>query len=293
MTNARPRISFEFFPPKTEDAASKLWQVADALSRYEPDFVSVTYGAGGSTRDKTLGTLDHLVRTTGLPCAGHLTCVDHQKSAVDAVIKQYASIGIKHIVALRGDPCAGAGEAYTPTEGGYQTTADLVSAIKRLGDFEVSVSAYPEKHPESPTVEADLDILAAKVDAGATRALTQFFFDNDAFLNYRDRVASRGINVTVVPGIMPIGNIVQISRFAKACGASIPDHVAKRFVALPDDKRARAAEAVKFASEQILDLQNKGIDEFHLYTMNRADLAGAICDRVGFGPDFNGAAVAA
>ena len=226
MTNARwrdganIRVSFEFFPPKTEEMERNLWEAVGRLAPLAPNFVSVTYGAGGSTRERTHSTVRRIVNETALTPAAHLTCVAATKSEIDAVIHSYRDAGVRHIVALRGDPTGGVGAKYAPHPGGYQNAADLVAGIKRIADIEVSVSAYPEKHPDSPTVDADIDMLKAKVDAGATRAMTQFFFENDRYFRYLDKVRARGIDIPIVPGILPVQNFKQTKSFAERCGAA-------------------------------------------------------------------------
>lgn len=284
------KVSFEFFPPKTAEMEASLWESVGRLAPLGPDFVSVTYGAGGSTRERTHATLSRLVRETSLRPAAHLTCVGASRSEVDAVVTDYWAAGVRHIVALRGDPQDGAGSAYRAHEGGYRTTAELVSGIRRAGDFEVSVSAYPEKHPESPTIEDDLDTLAAKVDAGATRAITQFFFDNDLYLRYVDKVRARGITIPIVPGIVPVQNFKQTASFAAKTGASVPRWLADRFEGLDGDPATRRLIAAAVAAEQVMDLVDHGVREFHFYTMNKADLVYAACHLLGLRPRLEQAA---
>jgi methylenetetrahydrofolate reductase (NADPH) len=221
---------------------------------------------------------------TPLTPAAHLTCAAATRSEVDAVIEAYRAAGVRHIVALRGDPTGGVGEKYAPHPGGYLNGADLVAGIKRIGGFEVSVSAYPEKHPDSPSVEADIDMLKAKVDAGATRAMTQFFFENDRYFRYLDRVLARGISIPIVPGILPVQNFKQTTNFAARCGASVPAWLARRFDGLDDDIATRKLIAAAVAAEQVLDLVERGVTDFHFYTMNRADLVYAICHLLGLRP---------
>lgn len=278
------RVSFEFFPPKNEAMEQTLWQSIERLKPLGPSFVSVTYGAGGSTRERTHATLSRLLKETDLRPAAHLTCVAATKAEVDAVVQNYREEGIRHIVALRGDPVDGAGHAYAPHPEGYASSADLVAAIARSGDFEISVSAYPEKHPESPTIDADIDMLKRKVDAGATRAITQFFFQNDVFERYLERVRAAGITIPVVPGIVPVHSFKAVSGFAGRCGASVPDWLAARFEGLDDDPTTRQLVAAAVAAEQVLDLVNRGVTEFHFYTMNRADLVYATCHLLGMRP---------
>ena len=291
----RIRVSFEFFPPKTEEMEKTLWESITRLAPLRPNFVSVTYGAGGSTRERTHATVKRILAETALTPAAHLTCVAATCDEIDSVIRDYYDAGVRHIVALRGDPVGGMAEKYAPHPGGYRNGADLVAGIKRQvgskqnADVEVSVSAYPEKHPDSPTVEADLDMLAAKVDAGATRAITQFFFENDLYFRYLDRVRARGINVPVVPGILPVQNFKQTKSFAARCGASVPDWLARRFDGLDDDAATRKLIAAAVAAEQVLDLVDRGVTDFHFYTMNRADLVYAVCHLLGLRPDELGA----
>lgn len=275
------RVSFEFFPPKTGEMEKTLWSSVERLAPLRPAFVSVTYGAGGSTRERTHNTVSRILAETDLKPAAHLTCVAATRDEIDDVVRGYRDAGVRHIVALRGDPMAGIGTAYEPHPGGYAQTADLVAGIKRLGDFEVSVSAYPEKHPEAPSLEADLDALKSKVDAGATRAITQFFFDNDHYLRFLDRARARGIEVPIVPGILPVQNFKQAKSFAERAGASVPDWLGARFEGLDADLDTRRMVAAAVAAEQVLDLVDRGVSEFHFYTMNRADLVFAICHLLG------------
>jgi methylenetetrahydrofolate reductase (NADPH) len=278
------RVSFEFFPPKTAEMEQTLWEAIGRLEPIAPSFVSVTYGAGGSTRERTHSTVRRIATETALMPAAHLTCVAATRGEVDAVIRSYRDAGVRHIVALRGDPTGGAGERYAPHPGGYRNAADLVDGIKRATDMDVSVAAYPEKHPDSPSVDADIDMLKAKVDAGADRAITQFFFENDHYFRYLDRVRARGINVPVVPGILPVQNFKQTKSFAGRCGASVPRWLAERFDGLDDDVATRKLVAAAVAAEQVLDLVGQGITDFHFYTMNRADLVYAICHMLGLRP---------
>jgi methylenetetrahydrofolate reductase (NADPH) len=277
----RIRVSFEFFPPKTEEMEKTLWEAIARLAPLAPSFVSVTYGAGGSTRERTHATVKRIITETALAPAAHLTCVAASRDEVDAVVQSYAAAGVRHIVALRGDPVGGVGERYAPHPQGYRNGADLVAGIKRFADIEVSVSAYPEKHPDSPSVEADIDMLAAKVDAGASRAITQFFFDSDHYFRYLDRVRARGIAIPIVPGILPVQNFKQTRAFAERCGTSVPDWLADRFAGLEGDAATRKLIAAAVAAEQVLDLVDRGVTDFHFYTMNRADLVYAICHLLG------------
>jgi|HubBroStandDraft_6_1064221.scaffolds.fasta_scaffold64353_2 methylenetetrahydrofolate reductase (NADPH) len=280
----RISVSFEFFPPKSEEMEQTLWEAVRRLAPLAPNFVSVTYGAGGSTRERTHTTVKRILGETDLVPAAHLTCVAATRDDVNTVVRNYVAAGVRHIVALRGDPTGGVGEPYAPHPGGYKNAADLVSGIKSIADVEVSVSAYPEKHPDSPTVEADIDMLKAKVEAGATRAITQFFFDNELYLRYRDRVRTRGIDIPIVPGILPVQNFKQTKAFAERCGASVPAWWAERFAGLNDDPATRKLIAAAVAAEQVLDLVDHGVTDFHFYTMNRADLVYAICHLLGLRP---------
>ncbi|HXD83093.1 MAG TPA: methylenetetrahydrofolate reductase [NAD(P)H] [Rudaea sp.] len=283
--SARIGVSFEFFPPNSEEMDRILWESIERLAPLAPDFVSVTYGAGGTTRERTHATVKRILTETPLIPAAHLTCIAATREDIDAIVRTYHAAGVRHIVALRGDPIDGAGARYAPHPGGYSNAADLAAGIKRISsDFEISVSAYPEKHPDSPTVEADIDMLKAKVDAGATRAITQFFFENDLYFRYLDRVRARGINIPVVPGILPVQNFKAATSFAKRCGASVPGWIAERFQGLDGDAATRKLIAAAVAAEQVFDLVDRGVTTFHFYTMNRADLVFAICHLLGLGP---------
>jgi methylenetetrahydrofolate reductase (NADPH) len=290
---AKLRVSFEFFPPKTAEMEATLWESIERLAPLGPTFVSVTYGAGGSTRERTHATVKRLVAETSLKPAAHLTCVAATQAEVDAVVDSYRDAGVRHIVALRGDPAAGLGTRYEPHPGGYAHTADLVAGIKAHGDFEVSVSAYPEKHPESPTLFADIETLKRKVDAGADRAITQFFFDNAVYLRYLDVVRAAGIDIPIVPGILPVQNFRQTAGFAARTGASVPAWLADRFDGLEDDPATRKLIAAAIAAEQVFDLLDRGVTDFHFYTMNRADLVYAVCHLLGMRPAKPAAAAAA
>jgi methylenetetrahydrofolate reductase (NADPH) len=279
------RVSFEFFPPKTDEAEATLWESIERLAPLNPDFVSVTYGAGGSTRERTQSTVARIVRETTLKPAAHLTCVGASRDEIASVLAAFGEAGVRHVVALRGDPPGGVGARYEPHPAGYQSTADLVRGIRASGDFEISVSAYPEKHPESPSFDHDLDVLQAKIDAGATRAITQFFFDNDVYFRFLDRARSRGIDIPIVPGIVPVQNFKQTASFAQRCGASIPAWLAQRFQGLEEDVATRRLIAAAVAAEQVIDLLDRGIRDFHFYTMNRADLVYAICHLLGLRPE--------
>ncbi|WP_349370013.1 methylenetetrahydrofolate reductase [NAD(P)H] [Salinarimonas sp.] len=293
-SRARPAIdvSFEFFPPKTEEMERTLWASIERLAPLSPRFVSVTYGAGGSTRERTHNTVARIVRETALEPAAHLTCVAATRAEVDEVVRGYWDAGVRHIVALRGDPVGGPGTAYEAHPGGYAQACDLVAGIRKVGDFEISVSAYPEKHPEAATFDADIDALKKKVDAGATRAITQFFFDNAIYYRYVDRVRAAGIEIPIVPGIVPVQNFKQTANFARRTGASVPDWLARRFEGLDDDVETRKLVAAAVASEQVMDLRAHGVEEFHFYTMNRAELAYAVCHMLGLRPAEASAAAA-
>jgi methylenetetrahydrofolate reductase (NADPH) len=280
-------VSFEFFPPKTADMERTLWEAIGRLGPLHPAFVSVTYGAGGSTRERTHATVKRILNETTLVPAAHLTCVSAARDEINQVVRDYCEAGVRHIVALRGDPPGGVGERYAPHPQGYRNAADLVAGIRRIADVEISVAAYPEKHPESPTVEADLDMLKAKIDAGAVRAITQFFFENEHYFRYLDRVRAQGVSIPIVPGILPVLNFKQTRSFAERCGASVPKWLADRFDGLDQDPATRKLIAAAVAAEQVLDLVDRGVREFHFYTMNRADLVFAICHLLGLRPQAN------
>ena len=283
--NRLPNISFEFFPPKTEEMERSLWETITRLAPLDPSFVSVTYGAGGSTRERTHATIARILGETALVPAAHLTCVGAPKAEIDDVVARYHAVGVRHIVALRGDPAAGIGTAYAAHPDGYTTSADLVASIKRrYPDIDVTVSAYPEKHPESPDFEADIDTLQAKVDAGATRAITQVFFDNDLYFRYLDRVRARGITIPIVPGIMPMHNFKQARGFVTRTGTTVPDWLADKFDGLDDDAETRKLVAATVAAGQVQKLAKRGVTDFHFYTMNRADLVFAISHLLGYRP---------
>ncbi|WP_419910081.1 methylenetetrahydrofolate reductase [NAD(P)H] [Hoeflea sp.] len=274
-------VSFEFFPPRSGDMESQLWESIMRLAPFNPDFVSVTYGAGGSTRQPTLATVKRILEETDLSPAAHLTCVNASKDQVDAVAREFWNVGVRHFVALRGDAPEGIGEAYRSHPDGYRNAAELVAGLKAFADFEITVSAYPEKHPESPDFMTDIDMLKRKVDNGATRAITQFFFDNDTYERYVERVRRAGIYIPIVPGILPVHNFQQVAKFAGLCGASIPDWLATRFEGLDKDPQTRALVAAAVAADQVMDLVERGVQDFHFYTMNRAQLVYAICHLLG------------
>lgn len=285
-------VSFEFFPPKTAKMEEALWTSIRRLEPLVPRFVSVTYGAGGSTRERTHATVAQLARDTRLVPAAHLTCVQATKAEVDEVARSYKAAGVHHVVALRGDPPAGVGTRYTPYAGGYANAAELVAGLKAIGGFEVSVAGYPEQHPESGSLQADLDNLKAKVDAGADRVITQFFFDNAHYLRFLEAARARGIWVPIIPGIVPIHNYAQVAGFAGRCGATFPSWMARRFEGLDDDPQTTHLVAAAVAAEQVMDLVDQGIRQFHFYTLNRADLVYAICHLLGLRPDGVGKAAA-
>ena len=280
----RPRVSFEFFPPKTPAMEESLWQAITRLAPLDPAFVSVTYGAGGSTRERTHRTVKRILDETTLKPAAHLTCVGASRDEVDEVIREYWETGVRHIVSLRGDPPpgeGGIGGVYVPRADGYANATELSQAISRVGGFDITVGAYPERHPESPSIDHDIDVLKAKVDAGATRAVTQFFFDIEAFLRFRDRVRAAGVTIPLIPGIMPVSNFKGLSRMSAACGASIPDWLAAHFDGLDDDPETRKLLAASIAAETCARLQEEGFSDFHFYTLNRAELVYAICRVLG------------
>lgn len=275
-------VSFEFFPPKTEKMQEQLWDSVARLAPLNPDFVSVTYGAGGSTRERTHDTVLRLKHEKGLAPAAHLTCVAASKAEVDEVARLYWQEGIRHIVALRGDPPDGG--TYQPHPQGYAFAVDLVEGLKRIADFEISVAAYPETHPEAKSPEDDLDNLKRKIDAGATRAITQYFFETATYLRFLERSRKAGITVPIVPGILPVTNFAQVVKFSKACGASVPAWMADLFQGLDDDPDTRRLVAATMAAEQCRALANEGVKQFHFYTLNRADLVFAICHILGVRP---------
>lgn len=278
------RVSFEFFPPKSPAMQEKLWAAAQKLAPLGPEFVSVTYGAGGSTRERTHETVGRIIKETGLPVAAHLTCVAATKGEVDDVLRAYWADGVRHIVALRGDPPGGPGERYTPHPGGYANAAELAAGARAVAPFEISVGCYPEKHPDSPSAAADIDMLKRKIDAGATRGITQFFYDNAVYFRYLDRVRAAGIDIPISPGIMPITNFQSLRKMADVCGATIPGRLVKLFQNLDDDPATRQLIAATVAAEQCLALAEQGVKRFHFYTLNRDDLAYALCLMLGLRP---------
>ena len=276
-------VSFEFFPPKTEQAETSLWSCVERLAPLNPAFFSVTYGAGGTTRERTHATVARIRRETAIPPAAHLTCVGASRDEIDAIARRYWEAGIRHIVALRGDPAVGGGR-YEPYPGGYAYASDLVAGLKKVGDFEISVAAFPEVHPEAVSAAVDLDNLKRKIDAGATRAISQFFFDVDVFCRFLEKVRAAGIAVPVVPGILPVTNFKRVIEFSKTCGTDVPAWMAGLFENLDDDPETRTLVAATVAAEQCRMLRANGIRQFHFYTLNRANLSYAICHILGVRP---------
>jgi methylenetetrahydrofolate reductase (NADPH) len=280
-------FSFEFYPPKTPEGVRKLRATWQQLGQLNPAFFSVTYGAGGSTREGTLATVLE-IRDAGHAAAPHLSCIASTRENLREVIAQYKASGIRHIVALRGDPTTGMGTKYSPHAGGYENAAALVAGLKKIGDFQISVAGYPEKHPDSQSVEADLDNLKRKVDAGADRCITQFFFDADDFLRFRDHAAQRGISVPIVPGVMPVSNFQGITKMAALCGSKVPAWLAEMFEGLEEDVETRRMVAATVAGDLCRRLRDEGVEQFHFYTLNRADLTFAICHLLGVRPTHAG-----
>jgi methylenetetrahydrofolate reductase (NADPH) len=274
------QVSFEFFPPKTEKMEQTLWESIKTLEPLHPRFVSVTYGAGGSTRERTHATVERILKETSLTPAAHLTCVSATREEVDEVAQAYWDAGVRNIVALRGDPPE-PGLPYAPHPGGYANATELVEGLKRIAPFDISIAAYPECHPDSGSVSADLDNLKRKVDAGADRAITQFFFSPDCFLRFQDQVAAAGMDIEVVPGILPVSNVATTRRFAQSCGASIPRWLDDLFEGLDDLPSARQLIAATVAAELAGQLYAGGVRQFHFYTLNRAELSYAICHLLG------------
>lgn len=276
-------VSFEFFPPKTPKSEEALWRSVERLAPLRPRFVSVTYGADGSTRDRTHRIIQRLLEQTTLTSAPHLTCVGATREEVEDIAKRYLDMGVRHIVALRGDPPQ-ASDQYEPHPGGFDYAVDLVAGLKQVADFDISVAAYPEVHPDAPSAQFDLEYLKRKIDAGASRAITQFFFETDTFLRFRDRCADVGITTPLVPGILPITRFPQLLNFAKTCGATVPDWLHQRFDGLDDDPQTRQMIAANLAIEQVQTLREHGVNEFHFYTLNRSELTYAICYSLGLRP---------
>lgn len=283
-----PQVTFEFFPPKSEAMEKTLWNSIERLAPLEPRFVSVTYGADGSTRERTHAAVTRIMDETSLTAAPHLTCVGAARGEIDDIARAYWDAGVRHLVALRGDPPQDA-ENYVPHPGGYAFASDLVAGLKRVADFDISVAAYPEVHPEARDAAADLDNLKRKLDAGASRAITQFFFDAELYLRFRDKAQAHGIESQIVPGILPITRFPQLQRFAEQCGATVPAWLRERFAGLDDDPDTRKLIAASVAIEQVRTLKKEGIDEFHFYTLNRSELTYAICHALGVRPQRDAA----
>lgn len=285
--NSTLNISFEFFPPKTDEMEQKLWDSIQQLQPMHPTFVSVTYGAGGTTRERTHHTVRRMIEETSLKPAAHLTCVGASREEVDQVARDYWEAGVRHIVALRGDPAPnadGSSGTYQPHPQGYEHSCDLVAGLKKIADFEVTVGAYPEKHPESDSFDTDMAILKRKVDAGATRAITQYFFDVEHYFRYVERLHKNNITIPVIPGLLPVSNVSQLKKFSKMCGASVPQWLMALFDGLDNDPLKRNAVAVSVAAEQARQLKAFGVQDIHFYTLNRADLTAAICHIMGIRP---------
>ena len=278
------QVSFEFSPPKTDEAEANLWTAIRRLEPLAPAFVSVTYGAGGSTRERTHATVKRIVEETSLKPAAHLTCVAAPRGEIDEILRAYWDAGIRHIVALRGDPPSGMGSKYSPHPGGYANAAELIAGLKKIGAFQISAACYPEKHPDSADAKADLENLKRKVDAGADRCITQFFFEADDFLRFRDEAAAAGVHVPIVPGVMPVSNFQGITKMAGLCGSKVPAWLAEMFAGLDDDVETRRMIAATVAGDLCRRLRDEGVDQFHFYTLNRADLTFAICHLLGVRP---------
>jgi len=276
-------VSFEFFPPDTEGSNKTLWNSIQRLAPLNPAYVSVTYGAGGTTRERTHDTVSRIRKETKLEPAAHLTCVSATREEVNAVAHQYWDVGVQHIVALRGDPPKGS-NSYVPHIKGYESAADLVAGLKKIANFQISVAAYPESHPEASNPEADLDNLKRKIDAGATQAITQYFFNVDTYLRFLERALNAGITVPIIPGILPVTNFKRVTEFSKRCGANIPLWMTDLFEGLDDEPEARKLVAASLAAEQCRALNANGVNQFHFYTMNQADLCFAICHMLGVRP---------
>jgi methylenetetrahydrofolate reductase (NADPH) len=288
----RLTVSFEFFPPKTPEMEATLWRSIQHLAPLDPAFVSVTYGADGSTRDRTHNIVTRILRETHLTPAAHLTCVGATRGEIDEIARRYWETGVRHLVALRGDPPAGSGR-YAPHPEGYPYAAELVQGLRGVGDFDISVAAYPEVHPDAPSPQFDLVNLKRKVDAGAKRAITQFFFDIERYLRFRDRCAAAAIGVEIVPGLLPVTNFARTLQFAAACNASVPPALAERFEGLDDDPTTRQLIAASAAIEQVETLRRHGVEHFHFYTLNRHELTYAICHALGIRPERTPAAAKA
>ncbi len=280
------RVSFEFFPPKNSDMEATLWKAIQRLAPLDPAFISVTYGAGGSTREFTYATLARLRKETTLSAAAHLTCIAATREEIDLVAQSFLDIGVNRIVALRGDPVGGVGTAYEPHPDGYAYASDLVAGLKKRGNFDISVAAYPEGHPENPGIDAEIDNLKRKMDAGADRAITQFFFDNQVFLRFRDKAVAAGVTIPLLPGITPVHNFRQVYNFASRCGASIPQWLVRRFEGLENDPETQSLVASAVAAEQVMELIDEDVKDLHFYTLNRAELVFALCHMLGIKPSL-------
>lgn len=287
-----PTVSFEFFPPHNADAETQLWQVMKKLAPLDPAFFSVTYGAGGSTRTRTEKLVERINSSMPISPAAHLTCVGATQDEINGLAESWWASGIRHIVALRGDAPSGAA-TYEPHPNGYPNAASLVEGLKKIADFEISVAGYPEMHPDSPNLAADMDNLKRKVDAGATRILTQYFFDNDVFYRFRDATDAAGISIPIIPGILPVTNFAKVVEFSEKCATTVPDSMASQFDGLDSDPETRSLIAASVAIEQCEDLLKNGVSSFHFYTLNRAALTFAICWRLGMRPAIHGSANAA
>ena len=281
---AQLQLSFEFMPPKTNKMEERFWQSMEKLAPMNPRFVSVTYGAGGSTRDRTTDIVSRIEKETGVSAAAHLTCVGASKEEVGDVVRGYQDAGISRIVALRGDPPEGIDMPFQPHPRGYKNAAELVAGIREIGNFDISVACYPEMHPQSPNWHGDIENLKRKIDAGASRAITQMFFNNTDYLRFVDRANNAGVNAPIVAGIQPIHNFTQVANFAKRCGATVPDWLADRFEGLEDDPETHALVAAAVAAEQVTELVDKGVTEFHFFTMNRSPLVFALARLLGRRP---------
>lgn len=277
---ALPKVSFEFFPPKTAEMEIALWNTIKALEPLNPGFVSVTYGAGGSTRERTLKTVERIKNETNIPPAAHLTCVGATREEINKIAETYWNMDIKHIVALRGDPPEGEGK-YKPHPGGYPYCVELVEGLKKIADFEISVASFPETHPEAENPEADINYLKQKIDAGADRTITQYFFDTDIYLKFREKAIAAGISVPIVPGILLISNFKQMVAFSKRCGASVPKWVFDKLEGLDEAPEKRDVISAEIASEQCKKLRQEGVDQFHFYTLNKPSVAMAVCNTLG------------
>lgn len=280
-----PSVSFEFFPPKTPDMEAKLWDSVKRLEPLSPSYVSVTYGAGGSTRERTHGIVKRMAEETKLNPAGHITCVAATKAEIDQVLRDYWSAGVKRIVALRGDPTAGIGTKYEPHPGGYAYASDLIAGARRIADFDISVGCYPEVHPDAPSLKAEIDNLKRKFDAGATRAITQFFFYPDVFFKFLDQARAAGITQPIVPGIMLQSNFKGLQRMATLCNTAIPARIAELYEGLDNDAETRDLVTAHVAADLCHRLADQGVDHFHFYTMNRAGLSLSTCRLLGIKPE--------